>query len=96
MLYLFVVVAGFASGGMSASESPITARLFGIGSHGLIYGVVHVGFTIGAAAGPFITGYIFDLTGEYKLAFLTCAAFGIIGLILAIILRPTTKLEVGG
>jgi MFS family permease len=96
MLYLFIVVAGFASGGMGASESPITAWLFGIGSHGLIYGVVHVGFTIGAAAGPFITGYIFDLTGEYKLAFLTCAALGIIGLILAIILRPTTKLEVGG
>jgi MFS family permease len=95
MLYLFIVVAGFASGGMGASESPLTARLFGISSHGLIYGVVHVGFTIGAAAGPFITGYIFDLTGDYKLAFLTCAAFGIIGLILAIILRPTTKLEAG-
>ena len=95
MLYLFMVVAGFASGGMAASESPLTARLFGISSHGLIYGVVHVGFTIGAAAGPFITGYIFDLTGNYQSAFLTCAALGIIGLILTIILRPTTKLEVG-
>jgi MFS family permease len=94
MLYLFIVLAGFASGGMGASESPLTARLFGISSHGLIYGVVHVGFTIGAAAGPFITGYIFDLTSGYQLAFLTCAAFGIIGLILTIILRPTTKLEV--
>jgi len=94
MLYLFIVVAGFVSGGMGASESPLTARLFGISSHGLIYGVVHVGFTIGAAAGPFITGYIFDLTGGYQSAFLTCAAFGIIGLILTIILRPTTKLEV--
>jgi MFS family permease len=96
MLYLCIVVAGFVSGGMGASESPITAWLFGISSHGLIYGVVHVGFTIGAAAGSFITGYIFDLTGDYQSAFLTCAAFGIIGLILTIILRPTTKLEVGG
>jgi MFS family permease len=96
MLYLFIVVAGFASGGMGASESPITAWLFGISSHGLIYGVVHVGFTIGAAAGPFITGYIFDLTGSYQSAFLTCAAFGIIGLILTITLRQTKKLEVGG
>jgi len=95
MLYLFIFVAGFASGGMGASESPITAWLFGMSSHGLIYGVVHVGFTIGAAAGPFISGYIFDLTGSYQLAFLTCAAFGVIGLILTVILRPTTKLEVG-
>jgi len=95
MLYLLIAVAGFASGGMGASESPLTARLFGINSHGLIYGVIHVGFTIGAAAGPFLMGYIFDLTSGYQLAFLTCAALGIIGLILTIILRPTTKLEVG-
>jgi MFS family permease len=95
MLYLLVVVAGFASGGMAASESPITAWLFGISSHGLIYGVVHVGFTLGAAAGPFITGYIFDLTGDYQSAFPTCAALGIIGLILTIVLKPTTRLEVG-
>jgi MFS family permease len=95
MLYLFVVFFGFVSGGMAASESPITARLFGIGSHGLIYGVVHVGFTLGAAAGPFITGYIFDLTGGYQSAFLTCAALAVIGLILTVILRPTKKLGVG-
>ena len=95
MLYLFIVVFGFATGGMGASESPLTAWLFGLSSHGLIYGVVHVGFTIGAAAGPFATGYIFDLTGGYQWAFLTCAALGVIGLILTIILRPTKKLEFG-
>jgi len=91
MLYLFIVVAGFASGGMGASESPITARLFGISSHGLIYGVVHVGFTIGAAAGPFITGYIFDMTNSYQLAFIVCAAMGIAGLLLTVFLRPVEK-----
>jgi len=43
VLYLFIVMLGFAGGGMAASESPTTAWLFGLGSHGLIYGVVHVG-----------------------------------------------------
>jgi MFS family permease len=94
MLYLIVVTIGFAAGGMGASESPLTAWLFGLGSHGLIYGVVHVGFTIGAAAGPFVTGYIFDLTGGYQLAFFTCAALSVIGLVLTIILRPTKKPDV--
>jgi cyanate permease len=42
-----------------------------------------------------LMGYIFDLTGGYQMAFLTCTALGIIGLILTIILRPTKKLEVG-
>ena len=94
MLYLFIVIFGFAVGGMGASESPLTAWLFGISSHGLIYGVVHVGFTIGAAAGPLMTGYIFDLTNSYRLAFLICAALSVIGLILTILLRPVKKPEV--
>lgn len=91
MLYLFAIIFGFAGGGMAASESPLVAGLFGLSSHGLIYGVVHLGFTAGAAAGPVVTGYIFDLTGSYQLAFLVCAAFGIAGIILAAILRPTRR-----
>ena len=94
ILYFCIVIFGFASGGMGASESPLTAWLFGTGSHGLIYGVVHVGFTIGAAAGPYIMGYIFDLTGSYQPAFLTCAILGVTGLILSLLLKPTVKLTV--
>jgi MFS family permease len=91
MLYLFIVILGFAGGGMAASESPITASLFGLSSHGLIYGVVHVGFTLGAAAGPFVMGYIFDQTDSYQLAFLTCVVFSIIGALLTIIIKPVKK-----
>ena len=91
MLYLFVIAFGFAAGGMAASESPMTAWLFGLGSHGLIYGVVHVGYTVGAALGPFVTGYLFDLTGDYQMAFLISAAIGVIGLILTLMLRPTKR-----
>ncbi|MEJ2726647.1 MAG: MFS transporter [Deltaproteobacteria bacterium] len=93
MLYLFAIVFGFAGGGMGASESPLVAGLFGLDSHGLIYGVVHLGFTAGAAVGPVVTGYIFDLTGSYQVAFLLCAAFAIAGIVLAAILRPTGRLH---
>jgi len=92
MLYLFAVVFGFAFGGMATSGSPIIARLFGLSSHGLIFGVVGLGFRIGAAVGPFVTGYIFDVTGSYQAAFMVCAAFIVASLILIIILRPTRKL----
>ncbi len=92
MFFLFAVVFGFAFGGMGAAESPIIARLFGLSSHGLIYGVVHLGFTVGAAGGPFVTGYIFDITGGYQMAWLVCAAFAVVGIILAALLRPTKKL----
>ena len=88
-LYLFAVVFGFASGGGIMSESPLVAELFGLGSHGLILGVTSFGFSIGAAAGPLLAGYIFDVTGSYNVAFLACAAVSVVGLILGAILRPT-------
>jgi MFS family permease len=88
MLYLFAVVFGFAHGGMGASESPLVAGLFGLSSHGLIFGFVGLGFTIGAAIGPFLAGHFFDITDSYQVAFLVCAAMSIVGLILTALLKP--------
>ena len=88
MLYLFAAVFGLANGGMGALSSPIVASLFGLRSHGLIYGVIDFGFAIGAAVGPFLAGYIFDITGSYQVAFLISAAIGVVSLILSTVLRP--------
>ena len=92
MLYLFAVILGLAFGGMGTSESPLAARLFGLTSHGLIYGVMAMGFTAGGAAGPVIMGYIYDVTDSYRTAFLVCIALCVIGLILLTLLKPTPKL----
>jgi MFS family permease len=88
-LYLFAAVFGFAAAGCAVSESPLVAKLFGLRSHGLILGVINIGFCIGAAAGPFLAGYIFDVTSSYSVAFLVCAAVSVVGLILSAILTPT-------
>jgi OFA family oxalate/formate antiporter-like MFS transporter len=92
MFYLFAIAFGFSCGGIGAIESPLVAGLFGLSSHGVIYGVIHVGFTVGAAIGPLLTAHIYDLTDSYQVAFLTCAAVGIVGIILAIVLRPIKRL----
>jgi len=92
-LYLFAIIFGFATGGCIMSESPLVAELFGLRSHGLILGVTSFGFCIGAAAGPFLAGYIFDVTGSYNVAFLACAVVSVVGLILSAILRPTKTNE---
>jgi len=91
-LYLFAAVFGLAFGGCITSESPLVARLFGLSSHGLILGVVNLlGFTLGAAVGPLIAGYIFDMTSSYQLAFIVTAATGVVGLILTVLLKPIEK-----
>ncbi len=88
MLYLFAAVLGFGSGGSIAIMAPLVAELFGIRSHGLIFGVCLACQTIGSAVGSFVAGHIFDVTGSYQVAFLICAALGIVGLIFAATLRP--------
>ena len=93
-LYLFAVVFGLTHGGAATAQAPLVARLFGLKSHGSIFGIAILGFTLGGASGPVVTGYIFDLTGGYQLAFLVCAVIGIIGFVLAAILKPTRRLGV--
>jgi len=89
MFYLFAIVFGLAYGGCSVSMSPLIATLFGVKAHGLISGLANNGFTTGATIGPTVIGYIFDVTGGYKTAFLACTAIGIVGLILTLLLKPT-------
>jgi MFS family permease len=93
-LYLFSVVFGFALGGMGTSESPLIARIFGLRSHGLIFGVGGLGYTIGSSIGPVVVGFIFDSTGSYRIAFLVCAAAAIISLIASLLLKPTKRLGI--
>lgn len=88
LLYLLTVVFGFGHGGFAASESPMAARLFGLKAHGQILGTAVLGFSIGAAIGPFLTGYIYDVTISYQMAFLVCGFVGIIGIILSALLSP--------
>jgi len=90
LLYLFAVIFGFGYGGLSTLISPMVAELFGLSSHGVIFGVIIMfGGTAGMAVGPLLAGYIFDITGRYQLAFIIYVVILVIGLILTSLLRPT-------
>jgi MFS family permease len=94
MLFLFAVVFGLAYGGCAISPSPMQAALFGLRSHGLITGFTNLSFSIGAAVGPLLVGYIFDVRGSYHVAFLLCAAISLTGLIFTAVLRPIRGTQV--
>ena len=90
-LFFYAGVFGWAYGGIESSESPIVAWLFGIKHHGLIFGSLTLAFTIGAAVGPFLAGYIFDSLRSYQTDFILMAILGIIGFILTASLKPFLK-----
>jgi len=88
MLFLFGVVFGFGHGGMATMVSPIVANVFGMRSHGIILGLVFFSDTVGGATGPFLAGYIFDVTSGYHLAFFLCAILGVVNLIAILLIKP--------
>ncbi len=88
ILYVIAGLFGFAYGGCAVSHSPLLAVLFGLRAHGLIFGVFGTSVAIGGAMGPFMTGYVFDITGSYRLAFLFCCVISSLGIVLTAILSP--------
>jgi len=96
MFYLFAIIFGFSYGAVSTLESPMIAELFGLSSHGIIFGAVFFSDSVGAAIGTVLGGRIFDITGSYQSAFLACAALSVVTIILAMFFRPATGMRKGG
>ena len=91
VLFSFAAIFGIAYGGGIAQQSPLVAKMFGVRSHGLVLAVVSFGYTIGASAGPLVTGYVFDVSGTYHIAFIINAIIGISGFVLTMILKPVSS-----
>ncbi len=91
MFYLFAAVYGFAHGGFFSLVSPLIAKFFGTKSHGLLFGIVIFSSTIGGAIGPFMAGYIFDVTASYKVVFLILVILCTIALALTASLKPLVQ-----
>jgi len=88
MLYVFATVYGISHGGFFTVISPLIAEVFGIASHGSIFGIVVFFGTTGGAIGPVIAGQLFDLTGNYTITFRIITVISLIGLSLLLFLKP--------
>jgi MFS family permease len=86
LLCLFAVIFGFAWGGVGSIRSVIVAELFGLGSHGALVGAILLIALVGGTISPILSGYIFDVTGQYLIAFFLIFGLSVIGLILSLFL----------
>ncbi len=91
MLFAFAAVYGFAHGGFFTVMSPTVAELFGVGSHGVLFGIVLFFGTLGGALGPLLAGAAFDASGSYRIAFLGLCGLAGVGLALIAALRPLPR-----
>lgn len=88
--YLFASIFGFGYGGLMAAMGALTGDIFGIGNIGAIMGVLGIGWSAGAALGPFLGGLIFDINNSYFLAFL----MGAVAMFIAALLIALTRREI--
>jgi len=68
-LLVIYAISGFGFGMRIAQLSVIPADVFSGPHLGAILGVVQGGGGLGGAVGPFLGGWLFDITGSYALAF---------------------------
>ena len=95
MLYAFALTYGVAHGGFFTALSPIVADYFGLRAHGTLFGMVTFCGNVGGAIGPFLAGYIFDVTGAYRLAFWLCVGMSVLGLALLASVQPIAEPNAG-
>ncbi len=88
MMYLFALVYGIAHGGCFTAISPLAAELFGLRAHGAVLGIIVFSGTVGGAVGPFLAGYIFDVSGGYGLALRICVLASALGFGLISTVKP--------
>lgn len=90
---LLCVIFGLGVGGGGTLEPTIVAELFGIRWHGLILGVVSFTFTVGGAIGPLVTGVLFDIYGDYRVALIISGCLCVLALGLTAVLKPVKKMD---
>ena len=69
LVYVMVVIQGALGYGMTSVMGAIIAEIFQGRQYGVIFGTVMVAALGGGAAGPWVTGMLYDLLGSYTLAF---------------------------
>ncbi|MDP2931311.1 MAG: MFS transporter [Chloroflexota bacterium] len=91
VFYAATMLHGFGYGGVIPIIATLTGAFYGTRSMGSIYGVVNTSYTAGGIIGPILAGYIFDVTGSYRIAFTYAAIATTVAFVLCLVLRPPRR-----
>ncbi|HEY3068311.1 MAG TPA: MFS transporter [Methylomirabilota bacterium] len=78
-LWGYALLFGLGFGARGPIITAMATEHFGGRRFGLIYGVLNLGNGVGAAIAPWFGGVVHDVTGSYRLAFLSAVVFSILG-----------------
>jgi MFS family permease len=79
-MYLMVITQGLLGYGLSALFGAIPAEIFAGPRFASIFGILSLGGNLGAGAGPWVLGILYDVTGTYAPGFWICLAFSFVSI----------------
>lgn len=78
--YGYVLLLFLPLGSRATIVSVLLSRIAGPRNYGPIFGLLGIGNSLGSAAGPWLSGAIFDHTHSYLMIYLTALGFAVAGL----------------
>jgi MFS family permease len=96
LLYAMVLTQGFLGYSATSVLGPIVAEIFEGPHFGSIFGTIMLGAVIGGAAGPWITGLIYDYAGSYNLGFLVALGVSVVSAAAIFLAAPGKVRRVAG
>ena len=96
LLYTMVLAQGFLGYSSTAVLGPIVAEIFEGPHFGAIFGMLMLVAIAGGAAGPWVTGLIYDHTGSYNIGFWIALALSALSALAIFIAAPRKVRLVAG
>jgi len=78
--YGYVLLLFLPLGSRATIVSVLLGRISGRRNYGPIFGLLGIGNSLGSAAGPWLSGAIFDRTHSYLVVYLAALGFAVTGL----------------
>jgi len=89
--YGYVLFLFLPLGSRATIVSVLLGRIAGPRNYGPVFGLLGIGNSLGAAAGPWLSGAIFDRTHSYLTLYLTTLAFAVAGLFFLTVFIVTAR-----
>ena len=90
-LYAYALLFGLGFGARGPIITAIASQLFPGRRFGVIYGFLSVGNGIGGGVAPWFGGFVHDVTGSYRIAFLIAMGFCVVGSACFWLARPPRR-----
>jgi nitrate/nitrite transporter NarK len=95
-MYLMVASQGLLGYGLASVFGAIPIELFQGKHYGAIFGTISLASGCGAAAGPWVTGVLYDSLGSYTVAFWLAIGFSLCSIVCIWFAAPRKVRAVAG